>query len=256
MPAALAVLFPPVAILTYHHIADCPADQADHRGLFVSPALFDRQLAWLAGRGYVSVTLDQIAASLKGQAPLPRRWVCITFDDGFRDNYTAALPLLQKHGFSATIFLVTDRVGRSEPTGAWNDYLTLDDLRQMTAAGIQFGSHTHTHPRLTKLPSDAVAEELLESRRRMEEDFQLPPSWFCYPYGNFSPRIAGLVKDAGFVGALSTIRDNRPAPDMLYWLPRVMVMNDTEPKRLSYMLSPWYHYVHAWKNRKRWKSIR
>lgn len=245
-----------MAILTYHHIGECPPEQQEHCGLYVRPELFRAHLSWLKDHGYQSIALDAVADFLSGGAPLPRRWVVITFDDGWRDNFTAAYPLLREFGFSAVIFLVTDRVARNETSGRWDDYLSLSDIGEMRNGGIQFGSHTHTHPRLTKLESEAVAAELAESRRRMREDLGLEADWFCYPYGNMSPRIAALVKEAGYRGALSTIRDNRPAPGQLYWLPRVMIMNDTQPKRLAYMLSPWYHWVHTWKNRKRWKSIR
>lgn len=244
-----------MAILTYHHIADCPFGQEDHRGLYVPPSLFRQQLAWLKSAGYQSVNLDTIVAGLRGDKPLPTRWVCITFDDGFRNNYLEALPALQEHGYSATVFLITDRVNRRPQTGAWDDYLSHDEVQHMRNAGIQFGSHTHTHPRLTKLSSEDALVELETSRDILQNDFGIQPEWFCYPYGNFSPRIADLVKKAGYNAALSTIRDNRIKPDQLYWLPRVMVMNDTTPQRLRYMLSTTYHLVHAWKNRRRWKSI-
>lgn len=245
-----------MAILTYHHIGAVPAGQEAHKGLFVPPQLFGKQLAWLIENGYTSVSLETLVQSLAGQATLPRKWVCITFDDGFRDNCTAGFPLLQQYGFSATIFLVTDKVARLAPTGNWDDYLTADDIGQMRDAGIDFGSHTHSHPRLTKLTDDQAQAELITSRDRLTNEFGLTTDWFCYPYGNFSPRIAGLVRQAGYRCALSTIRDNRVHPDQLYWMPRVMVMNDTQPDRLKYMMSAWYHYVHAWKNRKRWKSLR
>lgn len=245
-----------MAILTYHHIGKCPPGQEDHRGLFVSRELFREQLGWLRRQGYEAIGMGRIHEHITQGRALPRRWVAITFDDGFRNNLTAGLPVLQEFGFMATIFLVTDRVGRAEPTGAWNDYLTTADLAEMAQHGVEFGSHTHTHPRLTKLNDEQALAELTESRRRMTEDFALPGDWFCYPYGNFSPRIAGLVKQAGYQLALSTIRDNRIQPAQQFWLPRVMVMNDTDARRLSYMLSHWYHWLHAWKNRKRWKSIR
>ncbi len=251
-----------MAILTYHHIGECPPGQENHRGLFVSTELFRAHLAWLKDRGYVSVSLDAIADAISSKAPLPRRWVAITFDDGWRDNFTEAFPALREAGFSATIFLITNQVARARPSNQWDDYLTLADIKVMSAAGIEFGSHTHTHPRLTKLESGSndteagtVMFELAESRRRMKEELGLMGDWFCYPYGNFAPRIAQLVRKAGYCGALSTIRDNRPASGQLFWMPRVMIMNDTDPKRLGYMLSPWYHWVHALKNKKRWKSL-
>lgn len=245
-----------MAILTYHHIGEVPPERADHRGLFVTEPAFRAQLAWLQQRGYQSVKLDDIASHIAGEHRLPRRWIAITFDDGFRNNLTAGFPALQEYGFSATIFLITDRIVDREPAGRWDDYLTRDDIAALSAGGIQFGSHTHTHPRLTKLDNDAVLKELETSRDVMRGELGLAADWFCYPYGNFSPRIADLVQKAGYCGALSTIRDNRPRAGQLFWLPRVMVMNDTTPERLGYMLSTTYHLVHSWKNRRRWKSIR
>ena len=233
-----------------------PSRSGDHRGLFVSPDLFREQLAWLKSHRYKSVSLDAVIASVTGGKPLPARWVSLTFDDGWRDNYTAALPALQEYGFGATVFLITDRVARNEPLGRWDDYLTASDITEMQAQGIVFGSHTHTHPRLTKLANDAVQFELTELRRRLRDELGVETDLFCYPYGNFSPRIAQLVEGAGYRGGLSTIRDNRPAAHKPYWLPRVMVMNDTRPSHFGYMLSPWYHWLHALKNRRRWKSIR
>lgn len=245
-----------MAILTYHHIGEYPSGLEGHRGLFVSEQNFRDQLQWLKDNHYTAVTLGDVVTYLQGVKPLPRRWVCITFDDGFRNNFTGAFQALREHGFTATIFLITDRVARIAPAGKWDDYLIRDDILEMKSGGIQFGSHTHTHCKLAKLNDDDAMEELKTSRHILQKDFDIDPEWFCYPYGNFSPRAAELVKQAGYRAALSTIRDNRIKPEQLYWLPRVMIMNDTTPRRLSYMLSTTYHLVHAWKNRRRWKSIR
>src|SRR5690606_6244937 len=122
--------------------------------------------------------------------------------------------------------------------------------------GITFGSHTVSHPRLAKLSGDEVKRELEQSRDELAAITGSAPRWLCYPYGSFSPQVADIAREAGYAGALSTIRDNRPKASQRYWLPRVMIMGDTAPARLRYMLSPFYHYLHNWKNRKRWKSIR
>ncbi|MBX7246083.1 MAG: polysaccharide deacetylase family protein [Candidatus Sumerlaeaceae bacterium] len=245
-----------MAILTYHHIGDCPPGQQDHRGLWVTAASFRRQLEWLKTNGYVGIALDTIAAALTGEPPLPRRWVCITFDDGWLDNLTAALPELESAGFQATVFVISGKIRQGDPAHPWENFLSAEEIREMQGRGICIGSHTRTHPHLTKLSDAQVAEELVGSREELAEVIGMQPRWLCYPFGNFSPRIANIARDAGYAGATSTIRDNRVGPDQLFWMPRVMVMDDTTPQRLAYMLSPWYHYVHAWKNRRRWKSIK
>jgi peptidoglycan/xylan/chitin deacetylase (PgdA/CDA1 family) len=244
-----------MAILAYHHIGACPPGQeASHRGLWVTPELFGQQLAALRDGGWRCVTLDAVGAALAGGAPLPRKWVAITFDDGWLDNLTAALPVLRDHGFSATVFMITARTRQGAPANRWDDCLSADELREWRDAGMSVGSHTHTHPKLSKLNDGDARRELQLSREALEEVLGAAPAWLAYPYGYHSQRVARLARAEGYAGAVSTIRDNRVRPEQLYALPRVMVMHDTTPRRLRYMMSGMYHLVHAWKNRHRWKE--
>ena len=245
-----------MAILTYHHIGPCPPGQEDHRGLWVDEGLFTAQLRALKSWGYTCMTLHDVAASFSGRWRLPRRWVCITFDDGWRDNYERALPQLVRYGMFATFFMVTSRIRPNHPTGNWDDYLSLPELHEMVDAGMEIGSHTHTHPHLTRLDDSALKSEIVGSREILADVLGQPPEWFCYPYGNFSQRVAKVVREAGYGGATSTIRDNRVRASQRYWMPRVMIMQDTQPRRLRYMLSGTYHLVHAWKNRSRWEGAK
>lgn len=242
-----------MAILTYHHIGDCPPEQKDHSSLWVPAPLFAAQLAWLRDHGYESITLNQMHACLLGKLPLPKRWIAITFDDGWRDNYMTALPILKEHGFSATVFAVTGRLRTGPPADTWNEYLSAEEAREMLAQGLCVGSHTRTHPRLTSLQGDALTEEIAGSRQDLEKACGTAPEWFCYPFGNFSRRIIESVRQAGYIGALSTVRGNCPKPHQLFCLPRVMITGQTRPARLGYMLSWAYNLVHAAKNRRRWK---
>lgn len=243
-----------MAILTYHHIGDCPEGEVKHRGLWVSQELFARQMEWLHRHGWQSISLSELGRALSGHAKLPRRWVAITFDDGWRDNYSHAMPVLADLGLRATVFLVTSQIAHADFAG--RQYLSTEEIARMRSRGFEFGSHTHTHCRLTTLGEEQARQELELSRQTMSRLLGETPAWFCYPYGNFSRRVAELVREAGYDGALSTIRDNRLTQEQRYWMPRIMVMNDTPPQRLRYMLSPLYHLVHLAKNRKRWKEVR
>jgi peptidoglycan/xylan/chitin deacetylase (PgdA/CDA1 family) len=260
----------PVAILTYHHIGNCPPEQLDHPGLWVSPELFASQLQWLKDHQVVGLPLDEIQRRLVAKARFPEQWVSITFDDGWLDNLIHAAPLLEEFGYRASVFMITSKIRSGERGGAWDDYLSADELRDLSLRGHYIGNHTHSHPRLTSLDNESICEEFRRSRQILNDVLcengasgkdqdggqSSPGSWLCYPYGNFSPRIARLAQDAGFTGALSTIRDNRLKAEQMYWLPRVMVMGDTLPARFAYLLSSRYHWLHAFKNRKRWRSIR
>ena len=245
-----------MAILTYHHIAECPDTESGHRGLWVTPEQFARQIEWLRQKGYQALDLDSVREALLGAGALPDRWVCITFDDGFRDNLLHAAPVLRSAGFRAACFVITGSIRLGPPKGEPGEYLSAPELIDLQRSGVDIGSHTATHPRLTKLDNSAAEAELRDSRLALATILGSPPRWLAYPHGSFSPRIASIAREAGYAGAVSTIRDNRLKPDQLFWLPRVMVMDDTTPRRLGYMLSGFYHLVHAIKNRKRWSSIR
>ena len=250
-----------MAILTYHHIGNCPPEQKEHPGLWVTPELFEAQLQWLKEHGVTGLTLVDILRRLQDNLSFPARWVSITFDDGWRDNFTLAAPLLHKYGFHASIFMVTSQIRDAQPSGDWDDYLSAPELQELMKAGHYIGNHTHTHPRLTKLNDAAVTDEFTRSRKVLSDvlcsaESQPGGDWLCYPYGNFSPRIAALAEKAGFTGALSTIRDNQVNLSQMFWMPRVMIMGDTPPERFSYLLSRRYHWLHSFKNRKRWRSIK
>jgi len=216
--------------------------------------MFDAQLQWLASRGYKSVGLDAVRDCLTGGAPLPPRWVSITFDDGWRDNYTQAFPLLARYGFCATMFVVTGWIRTGPPGNSPDETMSAEELVELAAAGMTIGSHTATHPRLTSLDDAAIGQEMCQSRDALAAILGAPPRWLCYPYGNWSERVERQAQAAGYAGACSTMRDNRPRVQQLFHLPRVMVMNDTTPARLGYMLSWFYHAEHALKNRRRWRE--
>jgi peptidoglycan/xylan/chitin deacetylase (PgdA/CDA1 family) len=181
--------------------------------------------------------------------------VAVTFDDGWRDNFTRALPTLKRFGHLATVFLVTANVRSGESVGSWDEYLCADEISIMIESGIRFESHTRTHPHLTRLSEEGVRQELSGSRRDLAALTGTEPCWLAYPYGAFSRDVARIAGECGYRGAVATIRDNRVYPSQLFWLPRVMVMESTTPDRLSYMLSWPYHLIHSLKNLRRWKGI-
>ena len=240
------------SILMYHNIGD-PPPGVRNPGLYVAVADFEAQLAWLRRNGYVFLNLDQLRAGLLGQASSPKRSVVLTFDDGYEDNFTAALPALRRHSAQAVFFPVSGSLGGVDSVG--RRYMDPAQLRELAAAGMQIGSHTVTHALLAKLTPDQAREELTRSKGALEEVTGAPVRWLCYPRGNFSRSVAELAAEVGYLGACAAIRGNRPHRRQLYWLPRVMVMRDTTPARLGHVLGWSYELLHRWKNRRRWKGF-
>lgn len=191
-------------ILTYHKIRVRPW-RARLKGLYVSPRLFDRQLQELRQDGFRSATLDEAVHPAGG----PPRGIVITFDDGWRSVFENALGPLATHGFRAVHFLVADTIGRTNewnrPSGgAEEPMMDVHQVRDWLAAGHEIGSHTLTHPFLSRIPRGAARREIHDSRKKLEDLFGRPVPHFCYPYGDFDPAVRDLVIEAGYQSACST----------------------------------------------------
>jgi peptidoglycan/xylan/chitin deacetylase (PgdA/CDA1 family) len=196
-------------ILGYHSINDNRED-----GLAVKASDFERQIAWLHRKRYRSSTLADFA---KGLAERGEQTVVITFDDGYADNYTVAFPILKRYGFVATVFLVSDYVGQKhvfwwdtskiQAPGqeSWYYPLNWSQIAEMKEHGIEFGSHTCTHPpRLTVLSDRQRWEEVHRSRQELEARLGCEVSSFCYPRGDLDARLIGMVERAGYRTAVVT----------------------------------------------------
>jgi peptidoglycan/xylan/chitin deacetylase (PgdA/CDA1 family) len=202
-PAARLATIPisddPVPILMYHYIRPDPGpDDPVGQGLSVSPELFAAQMAYLAEQGFSTLTMAELVDVWQGHRPLPARPVVLTFDDGYRDFFTDAWPILQQYGFSATVYMVTSLV--DEPA-----YLTSEMIRELDASGsVDFGAHTVYHSDLPNL-TDADAEaEITGSKLALEALLGHPVRTFSYPAGHYSDRDLALVDAAGYELAVTT----------------------------------------------------
>lgn len=197
-----------IPILMYHSI-DQPADSRE-REICLPLAVFERQMEFLHLEGYTPFSLDLLAEVLAGKGELPFRPVVITFDDGYADNLATALPVLQRYGFPATVFVVSGFVGGSN---AWHTaegmpqrrLLSWDEVRELHRAGVVVGSHTVTHRRLPQLASAEALEEIEESKRVLEERLGAPVNHFSYPYGEMDGAVAAMVREAGYRSACTTM---------------------------------------------------
>ena len=190
-------------ILYYHSISDDPIRST------VSPPEFAAQMDHLVRAGYRPLSLSDAVALLMSGASLSPRSITVTLDDGFRDNYEAALPVLARLGIPATVFLTVGYIGtESLPTLTRTDFvprpLSWEQVREMRGRGIEFGSHTMTHPMLSRIPAEDARREIADAKRRMEEMLGEPVSLFCYPRGDHDDAVRGLVREAGHAAACTT----------------------------------------------------
>ncbi|MEM7132351.1 MAG: trifunctional glycosyltransferase/class I SAM-dependent methyltransferase/polysaccharide deacetylase [Chloroflexota bacterium] len=213
-------------ILMYHRVAPNGSDAlADWR---VSPHAFEEQLRYLRDEGYHSTTFDDWRGWVDQRAPIPRKAVMITFDDGYRDFAQYAWPLLQKYGFTATVFLVTSLIGQ---TNKWDHQqygeviplLDWKELRALQRSGVSFGSHSMTHPSLTwKLPS-ALLKELHQSKAILEDGLSVEVNAIAYPFGNTNRLVQLAAGAVGYAYGVTCEWGAASVGDSLLAMPRVEI---------------------------------
>jgi peptidoglycan/xylan/chitin deacetylase (PgdA/CDA1 family)/glycosyltransferase involved in cell wall biosynthesis len=242
-----------IPVVMYHRIVDAPPAGSGH-GIWVTRESFAAQLASLARRGCSTITFRDYAAYLDGARPLPRRPIVLTFDDGYADNHANAFPLLRKHGMTGVIFLIADL---NVTTNLWDaaggepqvPLLGSDQIREMGDYGIEFGSHTSSHARLTGLAPDALAAELEGSRRALEERFGRPVLSLCYPYGAVNAAVKEATERAGYrFGIASDSGPLRIGAD-LFEIRRAQVFPRTTLSGFVRKTSAWYLAYKALKSR-------
>lgn len=232
-------------VLMYHAIG-----AAGERGsTYVVPRRWFRcQMAWLYWRGYSVIGLPDLARALAACRLAPPRAVVVTFDDGYADNYSEALPVLQRYGFQATFFLVTGSIGgraawTSDPPLADRPLLTSPQIAGMLAAGMGIGAHTISHASLTGVAPDRCQAEVEGSRTELERRFGRPVSTFAYPFGDCDAEAAEAVGRAGFEAACCSRSGRNDPGTPLFALRRNEVRGTDSFARFALMV--WGG--HAWR---------
>lgn len=214
------------AILMYHYIRNGVDPVKDKIGyqLSISPTELEQQLIMLNQLNYHSATMRQVA---DGSAPPDS--IALTFDDGYQDFYTSALPLLKKYSWGATVYIITSKIG-----GA---YMTWDEIRELQADGIEIGSHTIHHPDLSKISDAQQRTEIIDSKSQIEAQIHSPVYSFCYPSGKFNAESLSLVKLAGYTNATTTTFGLADAHSNEYALPRVRISPGLSLEKLKGIIS-------------------
>jgi len=221
-----------VPILMYHRIAKVREGEPQLTiDLTVDPDDFARQMQWLADNGFTSITQRELYDALMEDGPLPERPVLITFDDGYRGVATVAAPIMRRHGFIGTAYVITDRIAKDPKVAP--TWLTWGQLRALDRRGWDIGSHTVSHADLTDLPPDRALKQLRQSRFALERNLDQPVQWFCYPYGRVDAGVEQLVREAGYVLAVTTQPGDRLSAREPLLLPRVRVAYDTGVRGLA-----------------------
>jgi peptidoglycan/xylan/chitin deacetylase (PgdA/CDA1 family) len=218
-----------IPILMYHSIELMPKDTV-MRSLHVPPRKFRFQMFLLKILGYQGLSIRNLRPYLNGEKS--GKVVGITFDDGYQNNLINAAPVLKKYNFTSTCFIVSNCLGSSN---VWDiskgisqrPLMTENEVKKWVDLGMDIGSHTNTHSDLTTLSKKQIRDEIIESKKELERKFKISVSDFCYPFGKLNKSTASLVKNSGYLTAVSMIRGRANERSDQFVLPRVPVNHRT-----------------------------
>lgn len=248
MPNLLTANLSSIPILMYHQIETAPPKGAVFRSLYVSPGDFARQMALLDLLGYRGLSMSALMPYLMGKQT--GKVVGLTFDDGYLNNLTNALPVLSRHGFSSTCYAVSQQLGK---TNEWDrkvgiaqtPLMNASHLRQWLAGGQEVGAHTRHHVRLTQTDIATCMKEITLCKSELEHMTDSPVRHFCYPYGDYTADHIAMARAAGFDSVTTTQRSRCQAQEDTMQLPRIPVVRSTS------LLMLWLKVATRYEDRRR-----
>ena len=217
-------------ILTYHRVGLPIVEHVPT----VSVGAFEAHLRLLRRFGYQVIGFDELLARLQARQPALRRTAMITFDDGYEETATIAAPLLRTYGFCATVFVAPEELGRP-------GFMNWEQVAALSRDGFAIGSHTLHHTFLPSVSLERARQELVESKRVLEERLQQPVRWLSYPIGGYTSGIQAIAREAGYEAACTTNRGTSKHVVDLFAIRRIKTVDrDRHPIRLWAKLSGWY----------------
>jgi peptidoglycan/xylan/chitin deacetylase (PgdA/CDA1 family) len=239
-----------VPILMYHSISDNLFGKSHpYYQINTSAEVFAHQMRWLRNHGYRTIDLCELTEAFERRDNLAKT-VVITFDDGYRDFLDGAMPTLQQCGFSATIFLATDRIQDSPTRLNGAEYLTWSEVRRLQGQGICFGSHTVTHPDMRSLGPEQIEYELGCSKELIEQKLGVAVPSFAYPFAfpeedrDFTRFLLDALENHGFLNGVTTVLGRASRKNSPYFLPRLPVNSWDDDAFLQAKLEGGYDWMH------------
>ncbi len=239
-----------VPILSYHSISTNLFGQSNpYCQINTAPEVFSKQMRWLKTQGYHAIQLSDMVTGLTSGQDMSKR-VVITFDDGYRDFLTEGFAVMKQCGFTATVFVVTDRIRKSPMRYEGVDYLTWGDVRELHAEGIQFGSRTVTHPDLRSMEPEQIDYELGFSKEIIEQELGAAVESFSYPFPfpeedrDFARYIGDTLENQGFKNGVSNIIGRAHGKNNSFFLPRLPINSWDTPEMLKAKLIGGYDWMH------------
>lgn len=237
-------------VLMYHSISDGTENVHPYYQTTTSPRVFSEQMRFLSENRYSVIGLGELVTAMR-QGKSLSGCVVITFDDGFRDFYVHAFPVLQRYGFSATMFLPTDYIGRTERSFQRRACMTWSEVRELHGAGMRFGSHTVTHPQLRSTEKNQREYELRHSKHVIEDELGTSVESFSYPFAfpeqsrEFTRELRADLEKCGYENGVSTVIGRATAGSDQLFLKRLPVNSHDDIRLFKAKLDGAYDWLHG-----------
>lgn len=241
---------PRIPVLMYHGIRECDGCARPYFETHTTPHAFEAQMSYLRQSGYHTLTPGEAVRALTTGSATSKH-VVITFDDGYRDFYSCAAPVLAAHGLSATLYLVTGFMEHPHTAPKQESYITWAEARELQASGIQIGSHSVTHGRLREQNPAQREQELGDSKRRIEDVMGCEVESFAFPYSfpeqdkDFMREMREMLQSCGYKNAMTTVLGSVSSETDPYFLPRLPVNLFDDIALFAAKLEGAYDWMHA-----------
>lgn len=226
--ASMANADPVTVPVIQYHMIDVPTRRSRVRGGFTPPERFAKQMGYLKSHRFVFYTAAELIEHFRRDGKFPEHGITITFDDGCRDNYTNAFPVLRELGIKATMFIVPSCVGEitAKPLAEGEEarpHVSREEILEMSRCGVEFGSHSMNHRLLHEIPTNDVEYEVRSAKGYLEDLLQTPCHSFAYPAGYYTAEAQRIIAAAGHACAFSTVHGPTSHLD-LYAMNRVEIL--------------------------------
>lgn len=250
-----------IPVIMYHRVIRDKSEGGVH-GIYVTESQFEKHLKYLKQKGFETITFkDLLNNKYKDRFNREKKQIILTFDDGYTDNYNYAFPLLKKYGFKCVIYLLShlnynkwDVEVKENPEHKFY-LMDMSMIKEMEEYGIEFGGHTKTHPKLATLPIEIAQEEILTSKKVLEEKLGHALISFAYPYGNLNEDVKKIVKNSGYNFAVATDSGDISFSEDLFQIRRIGIFSTNNFFTFKRKVSGKYNFIKIKREKKEKRHI-